>query len=394
MARQSSGTGRAKHSPASHSGNRRPDRPPADAAQRSPRSSGRNREAQGEPESVVDDERDTDLDEDELDDELDEDEEELDEEDEVEGRSAETDALWSEVRVAPVEIALPKGVGYTLRAFRPSNELATPDLGDREEDFPRGAGADSDELEEIDEEELARLALASGRSERRGTRRNVDDDDDDLAEELEDEDLEVEDVDAEDLEEEPADDEATEAEAEAEAAAEAESEAKAEEEGAGEDVPVFLSHRGRILLFRSAESLVDFVQSDAEHDLTQLDTWSDLKARLRVEDVVPQDEDTYELDLVVENLRGGLDAWDYGLLIQAGEVARDIGYAIRIESVIGALSAGSPLDNLDENLRAAEEGGIGSFFARRRLRKIGAETAALGWRTIIGKISALTDWRD
>ncbi len=311
MARQSSGTGRAKHSPASHSGNRRPDRPPADAAQRSPRSSGRNREAQGEPESVVDDERDTDLDEDELDDELDEDEEELDEEDEVEGRSAETDALWSEVRVAPVEIALPKGVGYTLRAFRPSNELATPDLGDREEDFPRGAA-----------------------------------------------------------------------------------EAKAEEEGAGEDVPVFLSHRGRILLFRSAESLVDFVQSDAEHDLTQLDTWSDLKARLRVEDVVPQDEDTYELDLVVENLRGGLDAWDYGLLIQAGEVARDIGYAIRIESVIGALSAGSPLDNLDENLRAAEEGGIGSFFARRRLRKIGAETAALGWRTIIGKISALTDWRD
>ena len=46
-------------------------------------------------------------------------------------------------------------------------------------------------------------------------------------------------------------------------------------------------------------------------------------------------------------------------------------------------------------LRTVEEGGIKAFMARRRLRKIGAQTtAALGWRTIIGKISAAVDWRN
>jgi hypothetical protein len=128
--------------------------------------------------------------------------------------------------------------------------------------------------------------------------------------------------------------------------------------------------------------------------MAQLDTWSELVERITVDDVVPADEDTYELDLVVENLRGARDSWDANLVIQAGEVARDIGYALRIDPVVAALSPGSPLDDLDEALRATESGGLGSFFARRKLKKIGSEAAPLGWRTIIGKISSAVDWRD
>ena len=45
-------------------------------------------------------------------------------------------------------------------------------------------------------------------------------------------------------------------------------------------------------------------------------------------------------------------------------------------------------------LRSAESGGMGGFFGRRKLRKIGAQQASLGWRSIIGKISAAVDWRD
>ncbi len=96
----------------------------------------------------------------------------------------------------------------------------------------------------------------------------------------------------------------------------------------------------------------------------------------------------------MENLRGSHDAWDANLVIQAGEVARDVGYALRIDRIVAALSPGSPLDDLDDALRATEGGGFGSFFARRRLRKIGSEAAPLGWRTIIGKISGVVDWRD
>jgi len=62
--------------------------------------------------------------------------------------------------------------------------------------------------------------------------------------------------------------------------------------------------------------------------------------------------------------------------------------------VLNALASGSPLDDLDEALRASESGGVGGFFAKRKLRKIAAQQASLAWRTVIGKIAAAADWRD
>ncbi len=109
---------------------------------------------------------------------------------------------------------------------------------------------------------------------------------------------------------------------------------------------------------------------------------------------MPLDEETYELDLVVKNLRAGHESWDPDLIVQSGQIARDLGHALRVEPVVKALSPGSPLDDLDEALRAVAEGGMGSFFARRKAKKIGTEAASIGWRTVIGKISAVVDWRD
>jgi len=55
-------------------------------------------------------------------------------------RPAGVDELWSAVRIDPVEIALPKGVGYTLRAYRPVTEVTPTDISEREEDaFPERA---------------------------------------------------------------------------------------------------------------------------------------------------------------------------------------------------------------------------------------------------------------
>jgi hypothetical protein len=171
-------------------------------------------------------------------------------------------------------------------------------------------------------------------------------------------------------------------------------EAEADEEPEAEEVPAFLTHRGKLLLFKSPESLVAFVRSGATHDLAQLDTWARFAEQVGPEDVQALDEDSYELDLVVENLRGGHDTWDIDLLIHAGEVARDLAYALRLRPVLTALSPGSPLDDLDEALRAAASGGFAGFRGRRRLRRIGAQQASLGWRSVIGKISAAVDWRD
>ena len=274
-------------------------------------------------------------------------------------------SLWTDTRIDPVEIALPGSVGYTLRAYRQSAALAPTDVEGREEDDDPFAVAepdvDDDEVVILDEEFAA---LAAEDSEETDT---------------------ASDADGKDTADKADDDETEKEEA---------GEHEEEDEAAGEEVPFFLSHRGRVLIFKSAESLVSFVRSGAPHDLTELDTWDDLASRVQPADVAAADADSYELDLVVENLRGGYDTWDLDLLIRAGEIARDLGYALRLPAVMAALSPGSPLDDLDEALRAAAGGGIGGFMGRRRLRRIGAQQASLGWRTIIGKISAAVDWRD
>jgi hypothetical protein len=268
--------------------------------------------------------------------------------------------LWDETRISPVEIALPGGVGLTLRAYRLASEL-TPTEIETDDDDPFEARERAAALRRADEEgvivddEFAAL-VAEGEADRDGKGRKT-----------------VE-ADAE----EPAPEEF----------------AEAEPEEADEEVPIFLSHRGKLLAFKSPESLVSFIRSGAPHDLAQLDSWSTVAERVQSSDIDPQADDRYELDLVVENLRGGHDTWDLPLLIAAGEVARDLGYALRLTPVILALSPGSPLDDLDESLRTAESGGMGGFFGRRRLKKIGAQQASLGWRSIIGKISAAVDWRD
>jgi hypothetical protein len=266
-------------------------------------------------------------------------------------------ALWEDVRIQPVEIALPGGVGLTLRAYRLSSDLTPTETEAEEDDVfdrrtrAREAAAEDDEEVIVDEEFAALIA------------------EDDSAEP------------AAETADEP--DEAEFAEADEESV-----------EEAVEEVPAFLSHRGKLITFKSAESLVSFIRSGAPHDLAQLDTWATVADRVQSSDIDPLPEDRYELDLVVENLRGGHDTWDLPLLLAAGEVARDLGFALRLKPVILALSPGSPLDDLDEALRTAEGGGMGGFFGRRRLRKIGAQQASLGWRSIIGKISAAVDWRD
>ncbi|WP_345124331.1 DNA primase [Dactylosporangium darangshiense] len=311
-------------------------------------------------------------------------------------RSAQADAMWDDVKIEPVELALPKGVGYTLRAYRMSNELTPTEVDEEEDDFAilhRRHEEDEDddrvvilENAEMFEEEPEPVAASKSSAKSKKKSSDKDDEDSEISDKSDesDESDEVEEVeDSEDAEDEEAEAEEEEAEEEEE-----------EEEEEPEEVPVFLSDHGKLLLFRSVEGLVEFVKSDAEHDMVQLDTWGSLKSRITASSVVATDENRYELDLVVENLRGGQDAWDTDLLLGAGEAARDLAYALRLEPVRTALSAGSPLDDLDEGLRAAASGGVGGFFAKRRLKKIGAQQAALGWRTIIGKISAAVDWRD
>ncbi|NUT37536.1 MAG: DNA primase [Hamadaea sp.] len=281
--------------------------------------------------------------------------------------------FWGELAIDPIEIALPRGSGFTLRAYRAPSAFEPTDVTERPEEedpFARKPDADLDDLDdeelpEFDEAELTRQALGDA----------TDDEADAKARKTEDTSVDLEPVDEADGDDEAGDDDEA-------------------DEGDLEEVPLFLTHKGRLLLFSTAEGLVKFVKSGAPNDLAQLPEWGELAAELDADRVDPADDDTYELDLVVENLRGGHDAWDPQLILSAGEIARDLAYALRLDGVLTVLSPGSPLDDLDEALRAATSGGVGGFLAKRRVRKIGAQQASLGWRTVIGKISGVVDWRD
>jgi hypothetical protein len=257
------------------------------------------------------------------------------------------------------------------------------------------------EAEEVEERDLDDYEAASAAVHRRRRAETPDEepqevDDDDFAEEFDEVDeYDESDESAEDEDEEDEDEEEDEEEEDEEEEDEEDEEEEEDEAAqADEETPIFLGRKGKVYLFHSPDKLVEFVKSGAEHDLSQLDSWDDLVRRVRSDDIDPIDEDRYELDLVVENLRGGPDAWDAPLILKAGELARDLGFALRLDPVMVAMSSGSPLDDLDEALRKADVGGVGSFFAKRRLRKIPAQQSSLAWRTVIGKISAAADWRD
>ncbi|TWJ12718.1 hypothetical protein LX16_3482 [Stackebrandtia albiflava] len=256
-------------------------------------------------------------------------------------RSAKADAFWEKVGVEPVEIALPKGVGLTLRAYRMSDTVEPVEAEEEPAEEPepkpkRGKGKTKPEPEPEPE-----------------------DVDEELDEEFEDDDEESD----EDVEE-PV-----------------------------EEIPVFLTLRGRLPLFDSPKALVKFVKSRPPTELSGIDTWDELVKGIKPEYVVASEDDTYELDLVVRNLRGGHDTWDPDLIVSAAEVARDLGYALRIPSVMSTLAQGSPLDDLDNALRAVAEGGLRAVFAKRRARKVGAEQTSLAWRGIVVKINDAVDWR-
>jgi hypothetical protein len=263
--------------------------------------------------------------------------------------------IWEEYEISPVEIAMPGNkVGLTLRAYRLSSDITPTDVSEREDEdalFDKRSGhapgLEDDELPEFEWTKDQLDAIAAGAADDEAAEKAVESGEDD-------------DEDEED-----------------ESAAEV-----------VEEIPLFLSHKGKLLMFKSAESLATFVKSKAPHDLTQLSNWKKFSSKVKPADIDPDESDSYELDLVVDNLRAGPDAWEADLVLRAGELARDLGHALRLQPVIVSLSPGSPLDDLDEALRAT------GFFAKRKLRKIGSEQASLGWRTIIGKISAAVDWRD
>ncbi|MGH3746777.1 MAG: hypothetical protein ACRDT8_05195, partial [Micromonosporaceae bacterium] len=200
------------------------------------------------------------------------------EDDEVEAaksaskRSAKIDSFWEKLRVEPIEIALPRGVGYTLRAYRMS------DLFEDEEP--------ADAVEADDEEATEEAAVSASKKPSKSSDKDEPEDADDDTDDDESDDRDA-------------------AETEDEESGQEEEEEEEEARAEPEEIPIFLIQDQHLMLFRSPEGLVEFVRSEVPHDLDEIEEWETLRSELTPEHVAPADEDRYELDLVVENLRGG-----------------------------------------------------------------------------------------
>jgi hypothetical protein len=289
----------------------------------------------------------------------------LDSEEVVE-RTSDADSFWEKVGVEPIEIAMPKGVGLTLRAYRMSDTVES----------------DEEETESDDEAEVEEVEEEKPKSKRDKKPSKKDDDEEEDSEDAEsDEDSDDEDKDSSDDEED-------------EDGKKKDKDSDEEEADEPEEIPIFLSQDGALPLFETPEALVAFVKSDAATELRAIDTWDELVKGIKAEYVVPTDDDSYELDLVVKNLRGGHDTWDPELMIGAGELARDLGFALKLPAVMSTLAVGSPLDDLDNALRSVVDGGLKAMFAKRRVRKVGTQQTTLAWRGIITKIAETVDWRN
>lgn len=258
-------------------------------------------------------------------------------------RSAATDKLWNETSVDPVELHLGKDSGFTLRAYRMSDTLpsATAAPEPEPEAAPASSGKHREDVDAEPEDEDAPEPDAADFE-----------DGDEAADE---------DVDA--LDAEP------------------------------EEVPVFLTRKGKLLVFREAEALVAYVKANDDHDLAAIEEYAELQERITAADIACDEDDIYELDLVVANLRGGQEGWEPELLIKAAEVGRDLGYALKNDSIIASLAPGSPLDDLDETFRVVVDGGMRGRFAKRRLKRSDSQQAAIAWRGVIAKINDHVEWR-
>jgi PAS domain-containing protein len=136
------------------------------------------------------------------------------------------------------------------------------------------------------------------------------------------------------------------------------------------------------------------VVRDAEGQPQWLDGFlMDISERKAAEQALRDGEEQFRS--LIDNLPGVTNTCGHtspSAITELGASGTDEGRAMM--QTVHDLAPGSPLDDLDESLRTAEKGGMGGFFGRRRLKKIGAQQASLGWRSVIGKISAAVDWRD
>jgi hypothetical protein len=103
-------------------------------------------------------------------------------------------------------------------------------------------------------------------------------------------------------------------------------------------------------------------------------------------------QNRYRLDLAPVTLERNPRQWLIDLIIHAGDIARELTYALDIAEAHELLGPGTLLDRLDDALRVAQSSPFRRQ-ARRDLRAFDQTRLVAGWRRVVEVIEARMDWR-
>src|SRR5499425_3017102 len=119
----------------------------------------------------------------------------------------------------------------------------------------------------------------------------------------------------------------------------------------GEEWEAFLGHGEDLYVFSDAAELAAFVRTAGEHDLTDHPAWH-LVPQLSVDELIPDDNHTYDLVGVPEMAAEDPDTWSVGELADVIAMVRSLCDVCELDTVSEVLGAADGFALLDRGVTA------------------------------------------
>jgi hypothetical protein len=158
------------------------------------------------------------------------------------------------------------------------------------------------------------------------------------------------------------------------------------------DETLFLDRDDRPLLFRSTGGLARHLDTD-DHLLAELAGWPEVKDWFNHLVLTPDKDDVIDFELIPYLLDHPPQEWVPDVLVAARDLAVALSTVFDLAELSKLLAPGSPLDQADDVLRAAQQS-ITGWTARRRLRNIDPAPVQRAWRRAITTIDQAVVWDD
>ncbi|GIJ72910.1 J domain-containing protein [Virgisporangium ochraceum] len=159
----------------------------------------------------------------------------------------------------------------------------------------------------------------------------------------------------------------------------------------GDDDVIFLARGRRLLLFDSPGSMATFLVTDYNHDLTRLPAWKDIRTSMAQSPPVPDVDDYADFEFILQSLHAAPAEWVPEPFLVCRDMVLEIGTAFDHRRLLELVGPGTPIDRLDDLLRAVETP-LPGWRSRRQLRKLDANQLGMHWRLAASRLRSIAHW--